>query len=53
MKNKRIQRKKAKKAVVGYLTDGMQEIGAYAAQGYRYAKPVPEDIFEERLDRDS
>lgn len=30
----------------------MQEIGAYVAQGYRYAKPVPEEVFEERLDRD-
>lgn len=28
----------------------MREIGAYVAQGYRYAKPVPEDVFEERLD---
>lgn len=31
----------------------MQEIGAYVAQGYRYAKPVPEDVFEERLDKDA
>lgn len=30
----------------------MREIGAYVAQGYRYAKPVPEDVFEERLDED-
>lgn len=30
----------------------MQEIGAYVAQGYRFAKPVPEKEFEERLDRD-
>lgn len=30
----------------------MQEIGAYVAQGYRYAKPVPEKEFEERLDCD-
>lgn len=28
----------------------MQEIGAYVAQGYRYAKPVPEEAFEKRLD---
>lgn len=28
----------------------MQEIGAYVAQGYRYAKPVPESMFEKRLD---
>lgn len=28
----------------------MREIGAYVAQGYRYAKPVPEEVFEERLD---
>jgi EAL domain-containing protein (putative c-di-GMP-specific phosphodiesterase class I) len=27
----------------------MQEIGAYVAQGYYYAKPVPEDAFERRL----
>ncbi len=27
----------------------MQEIGAYIAQGYRYAKPVPEADFEQRL----
>ncbi len=27
----------------------MQEIGANVAQGYRYAKPVPEDDFEKRL----
>lgn len=31
----------------------MQEIGAYVAQGYRYAKPVPEEVFEDRLDRDA
>ena len=31
----------------------MQEIGAYVAQGYRYAKPVPEDVFEEKLDKDA
>lgn len=29
----------------------MREIGAYVAQGYKYAKPVPEEVFEERLDR--
>ncbi len=28
----------------------MQEIGAYVAQGYRFAKPVPEEEFEKRLD---
>ncbi len=28
----------------------MQEIGAYVAQGYRYARPVPEVEFEARLD---
>lgn len=28
----------------------MQEIGAYVAQGYRYARPVPEAEFEKRLD---
>lgn len=28
----------------------MQEIGAYVAQGYRYARPVPEEEFEKRLD---
>lgn len=28
----------------------MQEIGAYVAQGYRYAKPVAEEVFEKRLD---
>ena len=27
----------------------MREIGARVAQGYRYAKPVPEEAFEERL----
>lgn len=31
----------------------MREIGAYVAQGYRYAKPVPEEMFEERLDGNS
>lgn len=29
----------------------MQEIGAYVAQGYRYARPVPEEEFEKRLDK--
>lgn len=29
----------------------MKEIGAYVAQGYRYAKPVPEEEFEERLNK--
>ncbi len=28
----------------------MQEIGAYVAQGYRFARPVPEEEFEKRLD---
>ncbi len=32
-------------------TELMMEIGAYVAQGYRYSKPVPEEIFEEKLDR--
>ncbi len=27
----------------------MKEIGAHVAQGYRYAKPVPEADFEQRL----
>jgi EAL domain-containing protein (putative c-di-GMP-specific phosphodiesterase class I) len=27
----------------------MQEVGAYIAQGYYYAKPVPLEAFEERL----
>lgn len=31
----------------------MREIGAYVAQGYRYAKPVPESDFEERLNREA
>ena len=30
----------------------MQEIGASVAQGYRYAKPVSEPEFEQRLDGD-
>ncbi len=32
-------------------TELMMEIGAYVAQGYRYSKPVPEDVFEEKLDK--
>ncbi len=27
----------------------MKEIGAYVAQGYYYSKPIPEDVFEEKL----
>ena len=27
----------------------MREIGACVAQGYRYAKPVPEEEFEKKL----
>ena len=30
-------------------TELMMEIGAYVAQGYRYCKPVPEDVFEGML----
>ena len=30
-------------------TELMMEIGAYVAQGYRYCKPVPEDVFEEMI----
>lgn len=30
-------------------TELMMEIGAYVAQGYRYSKPAPEDVFEEKL----
>lgn len=37
----------------GVETDGdtelMMEIGAYVAQGYRYCKPVPEEVFEEMI----
>ena len=29
----------------------MMEIGAYVAQGYRYCKPVPEDVFEKMLEK--
>lgn len=32
-------------------TELMMEIGAYVAQGYRYSRPVPEEVFEEKLDR--
>lgn len=32
-------------------TELMMEIGAYVAQGYRYSKPVPEEVFEEKLDQ--
>ena len=31
----------------------MREIGANVAQGYRYAKPVPEAAFEARLEEDA
>lgn len=31
----------------------MREIGANVAQGYRYAKPVPENAFEARLEKDT
>lgn len=30
-------------------TELMMEIGAYVAQGYRYCKPVPEEVFEEMI----
>ena len=30
-------------------TELMMEIGAYVAQGYRYCKPVPEEVFEDML----
>lgn len=30
-------------------TELMMEIGAYVAQGFRYCRPVPEDVFEEKL----
>ncbi len=30
-------------------TELMMEIGAYVAQGYRYCKPVPEEVFEGML----
>ena len=32
-------------------TELMMEIGAYVAQGYRYSKPVPEEVFEENLEK--
>ena len=32
-------------------TELMMEIGAYVAQGYRYCKPVPEEVFEEMLEK--
>ncbi len=31
-------------------TELMMEIGAYVAQGYHYSKPVPEEVFERKLD---
>lgn len=31
----------------------MMEIGAYVAQGYRYCRPVPEEVFEGMLERES
>jgi len=31
-------------------TELMMEIGAYVAQGYRYCRPVPEDVFEKMLE---
>lgn len=33
-------------------TELMMEIGAYVAQGYRYCRPVPEDVFEGMLERE-
>ena len=30
-------------------TELMMEIGAYVAQGYRYCKPVPEEVFEDMI----
>ncbi|MCM1120901.1 MAG: EAL domain-containing protein [bacterium] len=30
-------------------TELMMEIGAYVAQGYRYSRPVPEEVFEKML----
>ena len=32
-------------------TELMMEIGAYVAQGYRYSRPIPEEEFEEKLDK--
>ena len=34
-------------------TELMMEIGAYVAQGYRYCKPVPEDVFEKMLEENT
>ena len=34
-------------------TELMLEIGAYVAQGYRYCKPIPEDVFEKRLEENT
>lgn len=34
-------------------TELMMEIGAYVAQGYRYCRPVAEDVFEKMLDEGS
>lgn len=34
-------------------TELMMEIGAYVAQGYRYCKPVPEDVFEKMLEENA
>ena len=34
-------------------TELMMEIGAYVAQGYRYCKPVPEDVFENMLEENT
>ena len=31
-------------------TELMMEIGAYVAQGYRYCRPVPEQVFEDMLE---
>lgn len=31
-------------------TELMMEIGAFVAQGYRYCKPVPEEVFEEMIE---
>ena len=33
-------------------TELMMEIGAYVAQGYLYCKPVPEDVFEQMLEKE-
>ncbi|MBD5476313.1 MAG: EAL domain-containing protein [Lachnospiraceae bacterium] len=34
-------------------TELMMEIGAYVAQGYRYCKPIPEDVFEKMLEENT